>query len=131
MDYETVSSYTLTVEASDDIGNTATAAVEIDVTDVQNELSPSPKNFSVSLIDGGFSMTWDAVAGAVRYAVQYRIPGVQDQLADLPFTESTSLEFIPAEGVRCETVYVFRAFSYGGTAAYLAAWGRPHSRSRP
>ena len=125
LDYETVSSYTLTVEASDDSGNTATAAVEIDVTDVQNELSPSPKNFSVSLIDGGFSMTWEAVAGAVRYAVQYRIPGVQDQLADLPFTESTSLEFIPAEGVRCETVYVFRAFSYGDGTAYLAAWGRP------
>ena len=75
LDYETVSSYTLTVEASDDTGNTATAAVEIDVTDVQNELSPSPKNFGVSLIDGGFSMTWDAVAGAVRYAVQYRIRG--------------------------------------------------------
>ena len=125
LDHEAVSAYTLTVEASDGRGGAATATVEIGVTDVGAEHAPSPPGFSVSEVEGGFSMTWDAVPGAVRYAVQYRIPGVQDQLSDLPFTESTSLEYRPAEGVRCETAYEFRAFSYGDGTAYLAAWGRP------
>ena len=125
LDYETVSAYSLTVEASDGRGGAATATVEIEVTDVQNELAPSPPGFSVSEVEGGFSMTWEAVPGAVRYSVQYRIPGVQDQLADLPFTESTSQEYRPAGGVLCETVYEFRAFSFGDGTAYLARWGRP------
>ena len=122
LDYETVSAYTLTVEARDGRGGVATATVEIKVTDVQNELAPP--GFSVSEVEGGFSMTWDAVPGATQYAVQYRIPGVQDGLRDLPFTENTSLEYRPAGGVLCETAYEFRAFSYGDGTAYRADWGR-------
>ena len=125
LNHETVSSYRLTVEARDDSGGTATAVVEISVTDVRNELSPSPPGFSVSLVEGGFSMTWEAVPGAVEYAVQYRIPGVQEGQTDLPFTGDTSLEWLPAGGVLCETVYEFRAFSYGDGTSYIAAWGRP------
>ena len=125
LDHETTASYTLTVQASDGRGGTATASVIVTVTDVADDSPPAPQGLRVTLVDGRFSITWDPVPGAVRYAVQYRIPGVQDQVADLPFTESTSLVYEPA---LCETVYEFRAFAYGDGTAYLAAWGYPSAR---
>ena len=74
LDYESVTSYTLTVEASDEGGGSATATVEISVTDVSPEdLPPAPEDLAVSLADGTFTITWSAVTDAARYEAQHHL----------------------------------------------------------
>ena len=74
LDYETDTSYTLTVEASNEGGGSATAPVEISVTDVSpEELAPAPEDLAVSLADGTFTITWSAVTGAARYEAQHHL----------------------------------------------------------
>ncbi len=59
LDYETVMSYTLTVEASDG-GGGATTTLEIGVTNVAEDAPPAPNGLGVSLADGAFTISWTA-----------------------------------------------------------------------
>ena len=120
---DTTQSYALTVQASDG-ANTATATVTIVVT-VHGGLAPRPQGLAIAPVEGGFSITWDPMPGASQYAVQYRVPGVQDTYSDLPFTENTNLEYRPAGGVLCERVYELRAFARGDGTVLSSNWGQP------
>ena len=71
LDHETTGSYSLTVEAEDDSGQTDTVMVAITVTDVAEDAAPPPGNLGVTLADGVFSLTWDSVAGAAKYEAQH------------------------------------------------------------
>ena len=124
LDHAVTPSYSLTVEARDGAGNTGTATVDVAVTDVL-ELPPPPESLSVSLSEGVFTITWDPAPGANNYAIQYRIPGVQEDFADLPFTQNTSLTYGRDDGLQCEKTYEFRALAYGDGVGYLAVWGQP------
>ena len=85
----------LTVEVSDGRGGTAEAEVDIEVTDVPEDLPPAPDDLGVSLEDETFSLSWTAVTGADRYEAQYRIAGSEDDWTALPATGGTSVAFSP------------------------------------
>ena len=123
LDYEITDSYTLTVEAGDGNDGSATATVEISVTDVAEDPAPAPEDLSATLADGTFTITWSPVEGAARYEAQHRIEGSDDDWASLPVTEGTMSEFSPEDGPVCERVYKFRVRAYGDGTTYAADWG--------
>ena len=123
LDYEITDSYTLTVEAGDGNDGSATATVEISVTDVAEDPAPAPEDLSATLADGTFTITWSPVEGAARYEAQHRIEGSDDDWASLPATEGTMSEFSPEDGPVCERVYEFRVRAYGDGTTYAADWG--------
>lgn len=125
LDHEDTSSYTLTVEASDrdqSMEGTATATVEISVTDVAEDLPPAPAGLSVTLEDGDFTLSWDVVEGASHYETQYRDGPAGDWEA-IATTTATSTAFSPDGGPECGTAYEFRVRAYGDGTAYTAMWG--------
>ena len=133
LDYETTSSYTLMVEASDGNGGTATASVVITVMDVPEGLPPAPERLSASLADGTFSLTWDAVSGTDQYEVQYRT-GTEESWVALPAVTDTSATFTPEGGPACGTTYEFQVRAYGDGVTYVTDWGMtsdavPHTTS--
>ena len=123
LDYETISSYTLTVEASDGRGGTATTTVEITVTDVAEDPPPAPSGLSVSLAEGTFTITWTALDGAARYEVQHRVEGSGDDWTSLPETTGTSVTYSPTDGPACGTTYEFRVRAFGDGDTYTEMWG--------
>ena len=123
LDHESAPSYTLTVEASDGRGGTDTAIVEIDVTDVAEELPPAPQGVSVSLSDGAFTIVWDPVAGAAWYEAQHRISGSEDDWASVATTTAAAVTYSPEGGPACGTTYEFRVRAYGDGMTYGGGWG--------
>ena len=113
------------MEASDGNDGTATATVEISVTDVAEDAPPAPEGLSVSLADGEFSITWDELTGAARYEAQYRISGSGDDWPGIETTEGTSSTFSPRDGPACGSTYGFRVRAYGDGTTYAAEWGLP------
>ena len=123
LDYETTESYRLTAQASDGNDGSATAAVEISVTDVAEDPAPAPEDLSATLADGTFTITWSPVEGAARYEAQHRIEGSDDEWASLPATDGTSSTFSPEGGPACGSTYEFKVRSYGDAVTYAADWG--------
>ena len=122
LDYETTASYTLTVQAEDGREGTDSATVTIAVDDVAEDLAPAPTGLSMSLADGVFTLTWDAVDGASRYEAQHRATET-DEWTALPETENTTVGYAPEGGPACETTYPFRVRSFGDNALYAEDWG--------
>ena len=130
LDYETVPSYTLTVEVRDDRDGVATTTVQIAVTDVPEDAPPAPGGLSVSLTDDTFGVTWTAVTGASFYEVQQQVSGSGAGWALFATTTGVSATYSPAGGAECGTTYEFRVRSSGDGATYVADWGEP-SQSEP
>ena len=127
LDYETTELYTLTVEASSEGGGSATATVEIGVTDVAEDAPPAPAGLDVTLSDGTFAITWNAVTGAARYEAQHHIAGSVDDWTSLPETTGTSAPYSPTGGPACGTTYEFRVRAYGDGTTFAAVWGAESS----
>ena len=124
LDYETVSSYTLTVEARDGKeGGTSSVTVEITVRNVPEGMPSVPENLSVSLSDGSISISWDSVTGAGSYRVQYRTGGSSGEWTNLDRITDTSMIFNPEGGVLCATTYDFRVQARGDGVIHVADWG--------
>ncbi|MDE2718085.1 MAG: cadherin domain-containing protein [Chloroflexota bacterium] len=126
LDYETVSSYTLTVEARDGKeGGTSSATVEISVTNVDEGGPPAPDDLAVSFTEGTFSISWSAATGADRYLAMHRVGGADGNWTNLDSTTSTSQTFTPEDGVACGTTYEFRVQAHGDGETHIADWGAP------
>ena len=124
LDYETTASYTLTAQAADGNGSTATSMVEIAVTDVA-ETPPPPQDLRVSLANNTFTISWSAVSDASLYRVQRRTAGDGGEWTSLPAATSTSHTFTPQGGVACGATYEFRVQARGDGHTYFAEWGAP------
>ena len=123
LDYETVPSYTLTVEASDERGGTATTTVEITVTDVAEGPPPAPSGLYLTLSDSVFTTGWDVTTGVSLYEVQYRVEGSGDDWTAVGTATSTSLAYTPEDEPACGTTYEFRVRAFGDGETYIATWG--------
>ena len=124
LDYETESSYTLTVEARDGkAGGTSSATVEISVTNVAEGTPPAPDGLSVSLSGDTFTISWSAVTGAGRYRAQHRTGGSAGTWTSLDATTGTSRTFSPEGGPPCGTTYDFRVQAQGDGETHVVAWG--------
>ena len=124
LDYETVSSYTLTVEARDGkAGGTSSATVEISVTNVAEGTPPAPDGLAVSLSGDTFTISWSAVTGAGQYRAQHRTGGSAGTWTSLDATTGTSQAFSPEGGTSCGTTYDFRVQAQGDGETHVVAWG--------
>ncbi len=85
---------------------------------------PAPEGLSASLAEDAFSIAWTAVTGAGSYEVQYRVEGSGEEWAVADTAEETTLAYIPADGVQCETTYDFRVRAYGDGTTYVPGWGQ-------
>ena len=122
LDYETTPSYTLSVQVNDDNGGTASAEVVVTVTNVPEGLPPMPASLSVSLIDSTFSFTWDTVANAAKYRVQFHTGDGNWADAATDIT-GTSASFSPSDGPACGTTYSFQVLPFGDGVTYIEDWG--------
>ena len=125
LDHETIATYTLTVEVDDGRDGTDSATVTITVTDVPENTPPAPENLDVSLANGTFSLSWDALSGAANYEPQYRTGDSDDDWIELPTVTDTNTTFSPTNGPTCGTTYTFRVRAYGDAIRYIADWGTP------
>ena len=123
LNYETVSSYALTVEVSDGMGGSDTAAVGITVTDVAEDAHPAPEGLDVSLSGGTFTVTWTAMTGAARYQVQQMIEGSGEDWTDVEVTTGTSADYTPEGAPACGSTYRFQVRAYGDGVVYTEVWG--------
>ena len=121
LDHETVPFHGLTVEASDGRGGSATATVNIMVTDVAEDAPPAPTGLGASLTDGEFSLSWDVVTGASHYEPQYRDDPTGNWDA-IGTTTATSTSFSPVGDPACGTTYLFRVRAYGDGVTYAPTW---------
>ena len=122
LDYEKVTSYSLTVTVNDGFGGSATATVNVWVTDVV-DAPPAPTGASASQSSGTFTVSWSAVSGADLYRVGYRVQGAGGAWTHLPTTSGTSLAYSPTVASSCGKTYEFRAEARGGGTVHAAVWG--------
>ena len=126
LDYESVSSYTLTVEASDrnePEAGVATTSVRVQVANVGEASPPAPTGLMASETGEEFTLRWDAISGVAHYEGQYRSGSGQDWTT-AGTTTATTLSFRPADGPRCGgATYEFRVRAHGDGEAFVAAWG--------
>ena len=126
LDYETTPSYTLTVQADDLKGGTATATVTIAVTDVAEDPPTAPTGLSATLADDTFTLAWTAVTGAAKYEAQVTTDAADAGTVTwtaLPEVSATTTTHAPADGPACGTTYRFRVRAYGDGDTYAEVWG--------
>ena len=119
LDHETVSSYTLMVEASDGRGGSATTTVEIAVTDVL-EVPPAPQSLRATSTASSVTLEWDAPddVSVTGYQVLRRRPGAGEAtlliyVEDTGDTETTYVD----TGVDPGTAYVYRVSAINAAGA--------------
>ena len=122
LDYETATTHTLTVEASDDNEGAATAEVAVEVTNVADTPPAAPDDFTVTWQeeDTQFWYRWSPLDGADRYQIQERIPGVLDEWRDLTTTSGTSVT-ARKPGAGCVR-YEYQIRARGDGVQYTAEW---------
>ncbi len=94
---------------------------------IREPYAPAPTNLRSSRAGNGYLVAWNAVSGASQYALQTRIPGVQDWTDTTPFAEEDNQWYAPSQDLWCASSYEFRVRSYGDGIRYAAQWGEPSS----
>ena len=116
-------------------GNSLTGCTPVALRDVAtNDLSslnlslycrpPAPDNLSAETLgDASVALSWDAVANASTYRVEYRRFG--DWTVD---DETITGTAHTVDGLSCGRVYRFQVSAYGSGTVYAAAWSAPTAR---
>ena len=128
LDHEITEEYTLTVTADDGDATTSTPSVSVTVTvtDVAENPPPAPENLGVTLADGTFTLTWDAVTGVAKYEAQHTTDAADAATVTwtaLPEVTTATAAYSPTDGPPCSTEYRFRVRAYGDGDAYTEMWG--------
>ncbi len=111
LDYEAVSSYTLTVQAVDGRGGAATSTVNVAVTDVAEIPPPAPQNLSATSTHASVTLSWDAPddPSATGYQILRRRPleGERTLLVHVADTGSAQTTYTDTD-VTPDTQYAYR-----------------------
>ena len=121
LDYETTPSYRLAISAAGSDGGTAITTADITVADVSNEPPPTPPDFSVQEVSGGFDMSWRAVPNTLLYSVYWKANRPGEQFAILSTTDAV-IELRPEGGALCDQEYEFRLSVHGDGVSYESSW---------
>ena len=85
--------------------------------------APAPENLIVGApAETSIPLSWNAVAGAVSYRVEYRPSTFTDWTVDTDNTRATSYV---VEGLTCGTEYRFRVSAFGIGTVYAPGWSEP------
>ena len=123
LDYETATSYTLSVQVDDGNNGTDTATVTVNVSNVADTLPPAPTGVNASLVGGNFTVTWTTVSGTNNYEVQYRTGGNAGTWGSAGTSTSDTFDYSPTGGPDCGTTYDFRVRAHGDGTDHTADWG--------
>ncbi len=126
LDHETQAEHVVTVAADDGKGGRARITVTISVGDVVAETPPAaPTTLAAGAVTAtGVSLTWDAVTGAAKYRVDYRVSGAEGWTTD-DDTLTTAAHTV--DDLTCNTAYEFRVSAYGDG---VTPWPPPGARRR-
>ncbi len=123
LDYETTTTYSLTVQATDGRGSVGTATVKIIVGNVAESRPPAPQNLTATAAVGGVTLSWDAPddSTVTGYQILRRRPGSGEtvllvHVADTGSTATTYTDTDVTPGTRY--VYRVRAINAKGTGPY-------------
>ena len=83
----------------------------------------APMGLTVSLENGVFVLSWDALTGASEYEAQWRTDAADFEWTALDTTTSTSTTFAPPGGSACSSTYEFRVRARGDGMTYATHWG--------
>ena len=126
LDYETEPTYEVTITASDDEGGSATITVTIDVGDLV-DTPPAPRNLAAGTATAtSVPLSWDAVAGAATYRVEYR--ATDTDTATVTWTtddETLTTTTHTVDELICGTAYAFQVSTYGDGTTHTAEWSLP------
>ncbi len=120
LDYETQAEHVVAIEVSDGNGGNATITVTITVGDVVDTPPPAPANLAATPAATSVEVSWDAVAGAAKYRVEYRVSGTDNWTTDTDTLTTTTHSVHP---LACGTARRFRVSAYGDGVAHIADWG--------
>ena len=121
LDAATTASYDLTVQASAG-GSQATVAVTITVAPFVLTPPPPPANLAATPAASSVALTWDAVAGASVYEVEFLHADVKAWTSDAADITSASHT---VTDMSCATPYQVRVLAFGDGVTHAAAWGEP------
>ena len=126
LDAATTATYTLAVQASvgsgDDV-RTATTTVTLTV----QGAPPAPANLTAdTAAQTSVPLSWDAVAGAAKYRVEYRQTSTDTETVDwMAHDEAVTSTPHTVDGLDCGTAYEFQVTAFGDQVLHTAAWGTP------
>ncbi len=121
LDYETTSSYTLTVRAQDPQRHAATATVTITVTDVA-DAPAAPTGLAATPAATSLALAWDAVTDARRYRVDYRPSGAEAWTTAARDVRTTTYTLAD---LTCGTATEVQVRAFGAVGNAPAAWSAP------
>ena len=121
LDYETETSYAVTVGVSDGNGGSASIEVAIEVLNAADTPPGAPQNVVAGVTDEtSVALSWDAVTGAGKYRVEQREDGAADWTTD---DEALMATTHVVDELTCGTTYEFQVSAYGDGAAHTEVWG--------
>ena len=128
LDAAALAEYELTVQASvgsgDDV-RTATTTVTLTV----QGAPPAPQNLAAETATAtSVPLSWDAVAGAAKYRVEYRETSTDTETETVTWTtddDTLTSTTHTVDELDCGTDYEFQVTAYGDQVVYTAAWGTP------
>ncbi len=130
LDYETQTTYQVTLEVSDGEGGSASITVTIEVGDLV-DTPPAPANLAVGTLgETSVALSWDAVTGAAKYRVEYRVTGTDTETDAETVTWTTDDETLTTtthtvDELTCGTAHAFQVSSYGDGTTHTAEWSAP------
>ena len=126
LDYEMTPAYEVTIEVSDGHGGRASITVMITVGDVVDTPPPAPENVVATPAATSVALSWDAVAGATTYRVEYRVRPAATETETATWTTDDDMVATTTHTVdelTCGTAYEFRVSAYGDGVAHTGDWG--------
>ena len=122
LDYEAQAEYEVTITASDNHGGSSNITVTIAVGDLV-DTPPAPANLAAGTVTAStVPLSWDAVTGAAKYRVQYRVKDAETWTTD-DDTLTTATHTV--DELYCGTTYEFQVGTYGDGTTHTAEWSAP------